>query len=53
VQPDDTIWKLCQWSIGRYDDTVVAELRKLNPELSDFDRIEVGQQIRLPVRPAN
>ena len=53
VQPDDAIWKLCQWSIGHYDDTVVAELRKLNPQLSDIDRIEVGQQIRLPVRPAN
>src|SRR6202790_4258298 len=53
VEPDDTIWKLCQWSIGRYDETVVAELRKLNPQLSDVDRIEVGQQIRLPVRSPN
>jgi hypothetical protein len=53
VQPDDTIWKLCQWSIGRYDETVVSELRKLNPQLSDVDRIEVGQQIRLPVRSPN
>lgn len=53
VQPDDTIWKLCQWSIGRYDETVVAELRKLNPQLSNVDRIEVGQQIRLPARSPN
>jgi type II secretory pathway predicted ATPase ExeA/LysM repeat protein len=53
VQPDDTIWKLCQWSIGRYDETVVSELRKLNPQLSDVDRIEVGQQIRLPMRSPN
>jgi type II secretory pathway predicted ATPase ExeA len=53
VQPDDTIWKLCEWFIGRYDETVVAELRKLNPQLSDVDRIEVGQQIRLPVRSPN
>jgi general secretion pathway protein A len=53
VQPDDTIWKLCQWSIGRYDETVVAEVRKLNPQLSNVDRIEVGQQIRLPARSPN
>jgi len=53
VQPNDTIWNLCVWSLGRYDETAVAELRKLNPDLSDVDRIEVGQQIRLPVRPSN
>jgi hypothetical protein len=53
VQPNDTIWNLCVWSIGRYDETAVAELRKLNPDLSDVDRIEVGQQIRLPVGPSN
>jgi type II secretory pathway predicted ATPase ExeA len=53
VQPNDTIWNLCVWSLGRYDDTAVAELRKLNPDLRDVDRIEVGQQIRLPVRPLN
>jgi type II secretory pathway predicted ATPase ExeA len=53
VQPNDTIWNLCVWSLGRYDDTAVAELRKLNPDLNDVNRIEVGQQIRLPVRPSN
>src|SRR5712671_590036 len=53
VQPEDTIWRLCRWSVGRYDDAVVAEVRKLNPQLRNVDRIEVGQQIRLPVRPAN
>jgi len=53
VQPNDTIWNLCVWSLGRYDQTAVAELRKLNPDLSNVDRIEVGQEIRLPVRPAN
>jgi type II secretory pathway predicted ATPase ExeA len=53
VQPNDTIWNLCVWSLGRYDQTAVAELRKLNPDLSNVDRIEVGQEIRLPVRRAN
>jgi general secretion pathway protein A len=50
VQPNDTIWNLCVWSLGHYDETAVAELRKLNPDLSNVDRIEVGQEIRLPVR---
>jgi hypothetical protein len=53
VQPNDTIWNLCVWSLGRYDETALAELRKLNPDLGDVDRIEVGQEIRLPVHPAN
>jgi hypothetical protein len=48
VQPDDTIWNLCVASLGRYDQAALTELRKLNPELVDPDRIEVGQQIRLP-----
>jgi hypothetical protein len=39
--------------MGRYDENALAELRKLNPELIDIDRIEVGQQIRLPLRPSN
>jgi len=53
VQPNDTVWNLCVWSVGRYDDAALSELRRLNPELTDPDRIEVGQQIRLPVRPSN
>jgi general secretion pathway protein A len=53
VRPNDTIWDLCVASLGRYDETAVAELRKLNPDLTNVDRIEVGQQIRLPVRPSN
>jgi len=39
--------------MGRYDQTALAELRKLNPELIDIDRIEIGQQIRLPSYPSN
>jgi hypothetical protein len=53
VKPNDTIGNLCKMSLGRYDATVITELRKLNPNLTDVDRIEVGQQIRLPVRPSN
>src|ERR1700680_4897582 len=53
VRPNDTIWNLCVSSLGRYDEAALAELRKLNPELLDIARIEVGQQIRLPLRPSN
>jgi general secretion pathway protein A len=53
VKPNDTIGNLCRMSLGRYDATVITELHKLNPDLMDVDRIEVGQQIRLPVRPSN
>jgi type II secretory pathway predicted ATPase ExeA len=53
VRENDTVWRLCVSSMGRYDETALAELRKLNPELMDIDRIEVGQQIRLPLRPSN
>jgi type II secretory pathway predicted ATPase ExeA len=53
VRPNDTIWNLCVTSLGRYDQAAVAEFRKLNPGLIDVDRIEVGQQIRLPLRASN
>jgi type II secretory pathway predicted ATPase ExeA len=53
VRPNDTIWNLCVSSLGYYDESAVAEVRKLNPNLIDVDRIEVGQQIRLPLRPSN
>src|SRR5712675_1580366 len=53
VRENDTVWNLCVSSMGRYDETALAELRKLNPELIDIDRIEIGQQIRLPLSPSN
>jgi general secretion pathway protein A len=53
VQPNDTISNLCEWALGRYDEAALAELKKLNPELIDPDRIEAGAQIRLPVRRSN
>jgi len=53
VQPHDNISKLCEWSLGHYDEAALAELRKLNPDLSNPEHIEVGDQIRLPVRYSN
>lgn len=53
VKPNDTIENLCKMSLGRYNATVITELRKLNPDLTDVNRIEVGQQIRLPINASN
>jgi type II secretory pathway predicted ATPase ExeA len=50
VQPKDNITNLCEWSLGHYDETALAELRKLNPDLINPDHIEVGDRLRLPVR---
>lgn len=49
VQPNDTLHDLCVSTMGRYDRTVVAEIQKLNPELNNFDHLQVGQRIRFPV----
>lgn len=48
VQPDDTLEALCLSLVGRYDETVQKEIRKLNPNLRDLPRLKAGQEIRLP-----
>lgn len=53
VQPNDSVAHLCERSLGHYDEAALAELRKLNPDLTNPDHIEVGDQIRLPIRPSN
>lgn len=53
VQPNDNVAHLCEWSLGYYDEAALAELRKLNPDLINPDHIEVGDQIRLPIRRSN
>jgi type II secretory pathway predicted ATPase ExeA len=53
VQPHDNIAHLCERSLGHYDEAALAELRKLNPGLVNPNHIEVGHQIRLPVRHSN
>lgn len=49
VQPNDTLHDLCVSTMGRFDRTVVAEIQKLNPDLNNFDHLQVGQRIRFPV----
>ena len=49
VQPSDTLRDLCLSIVGRYDDAVLAKIRELNPDLKDPNRLEVGQEVRLPL----
>jgi type II secretory pathway predicted ATPase ExeA len=49
IQPKDTLRDLCTSVVGRYDDAVLAEIRKLNPELINPDHLDAGQTIRLPM----
>lgn len=49
IQPHDTIRSLCLSAFKRYDSEVLSTIRRLNPGLKDINRIEVGQEIRLPL----
>jgi Tfp pilus assembly protein FimV len=49
VQPNDTLRDLCLSIVGRYDAVVLEKIRKLNPDLKNPNRIEAGQEIRLPL----
>ncbi len=49
VQPHDTLRDLCLSIVGRYDAVVLEKVRKLNPHLKNPNRIETGQEVRLPL----
>ncbi len=49
VQPNDTLRDLCLSIVGRYDAVVLEKVRKLNPDLKNPNRIEAGQEVRLPL----
>jgi len=49
VQPNDTLRDLCLSIVGRYDGAVLEKIRKLNPDLKNPNRIEAGQEVRLPL----
>jgi general secretion pathway protein A len=50
VQPRDRIRELCLSTVGRYDEVVLTEVRRLNPGLRNPLRLEIGQEIRLPLK---
>lgn len=49
VQPNDTLRALCLSLVGRYDEAVQKEIRRLNPNLKDLKHLSAGQEIRLPL----
>ena len=51
LQPNDTLRALCVSLVGRYDEKVQKEIRKLNPNLKDLSNLKAGQEIRLPLAP--
>jgi type II secretory pathway predicted ATPase ExeA len=51
VQPNDTLRALCLALVGRYDEAVQKEVRRLNPDLKDLKHLNAGQEIRLPLSP--
>lgn len=53
VQQNDTLRDLCVSTLGRYDSKVLSHIRELNPDLKNPEKLEAGQQIRLPVSVVN
>jgi general secretion pathway protein A len=49
VKPGRTLLGICVESFGKCNPTLLQEIRKLNPGLSNLDHIEPGQKLRLPV----
>lgn len=49
VQPNDTLRALCLSLVGHYDESVRAEVHKLNPSVKDLTHLRPGQEIRLPL----
>jgi type II secretory pathway predicted ATPase ExeA/phage tail protein X len=50
VRSGDDLRSICLQHLGRYSTGIVQQIQRLNPELVDPNRIEVGQEIRLPLR---
>jgi LysM repeat protein len=50
VEAGQTLQQISLLYLGRYSTEIVQQIQSLNPQLLDPNRIEVGQQIRLPVQ---
>ena len=47
VKPGQTLYQISLNKFGKYDGTVLEQLRGLNPSLNNPDRIRAGQKIRI------
>lgn len=50
VEPHDTLRELCTAMMGQYDPSTVAEIRKLNPGMRNLNHLQVGQELRFPLK---
>jgi type II secretory pathway predicted ATPase ExeA len=48
VQRGDTLRQIMLRTIGEYSGSMIRQVQKLNPDIADVDRLDVGQTIRLP-----
>jgi general secretion pathway protein A len=48
VQRGDNLRQIALRTVGRYSGRIIEQIRKLNPGMTDPNRLEVGQQLRLP-----
>ena len=52
VTPGRTLLGICVENFGSCDPQLLQEIHRLNPGLSNFDHIETGQKILLPISTA-
>jgi general secretion pathway protein A len=50
VESGQTLRQISMRYLGHYSTRIVQEIQAVNPQLVDPNRIEVGQQLRLPIR---
>lgn len=49
VKPGDMLWKLAVKEVGdKQAPKFIATVKALNPEVTDFDRLKVGQKLKFP-----
>jgi len=48
IRPGDTISYLALKHLHTYDQDIIDQIRKLNPQIRDLNRIQVGQVVHLP-----
>ncbi len=48
---EETVKEISLRFVGRFDDHLLQEISRLNPDLKDPDHLEDGQLIRIPLRP--